>query len=102
MWNKFEFIEKTENLINDAIKTGEIFDHESFYPFLDSIIENECIYYNDCFDIIKELQYTDWQDNEFGINVTDITTLAVIALTEFVTAEISVENFIDIDGVTYH
>lgn len=45
-------------------------------------IDNACIYYKDCFDIVRELHYTDWKDNEFG-EITNIQQLAYIALYEY-------------------
>lgn len=45
-------------------------------------VENACIYYSDCFDIVKELGVTDWEDLafEYGSPITSICNLAMFAL----------------------
>ena len=46
-------------------------------------IDNECIYYADCFEIVRALYITDWKENEFG-EITNIQQLAFVALYDFV------------------
>jgi len=51
--------------------------------FIDEEIERAVIYYSDCFAIIEDLHVTDWKDSDFG-EITNITQLAFVSLSEFV------------------
>jgi hypothetical protein len=62
MFNQFNFIE--------ALKSFIASDFQNFSDLNDLIfdfINNNCIYYSDCFDIIKELNFTDFNHPDFGI-----------------------------------
>jgi hypothetical protein len=62
MFNKYQFIEDLKSFIGS--------DFNNFSDLNDLVfdfIENNCIYYADCFDIIKELNFTDFNHPDFGI-----------------------------------
>ncbi len=62
MFNQYVFIE--------ALKSFIASDFQNFSDLNDLIfdfIDNNCIYYSDCFDIIKELNFTDFNHPDFGI-----------------------------------
>lgn len=54
---------------------------DNIHHQIDSEVANACIYYSDCFDIVKELGVTDWEDlsKEYG-TISDICSLAMFAL----------------------
>lgn len=62
MFNQYEFIDELKSSILDDVKN--ITDIEDF---IFNKIDNECIYYSDCFDIIKELNFTDFNHEIFGV-----------------------------------
>ena len=85
-FNKYLFLDGLKATIIDAIKSGEITDISEVWEFQNQEIETACIYYSDCFDICKELNFTDWTNNEFG-EITNITQAACVALQEFINEE---------------
>jgi hypothetical protein len=85
-FNKYLFLDGLKATIIDAIKSGEITDISDVWEFQNQEIETACIYYSDCFDICKELNFTDWTNNEFG-EITNITQAAYVALQEFINDE---------------
>jgi len=62
MFNKYEFIDNTKETILTEIEN--ITDIDSF---IFGIIDNEIIYYYDCFEIIKELNFTDFNHHIFEV-----------------------------------
>ena len=82
-FNKYDFLSDLE----DSIRTEQ---PEDIWEMVHQEIDRECIYYSDCFDIIKALNFTDWEDNEFG-QINNITQLAFTALYDFVVDNINTE-----------
>ena len=80
-FNKYQFIADLNEEILSAIKSGEIQSADDIQDWVHQSVENACIYYADCFDIIKDLNFTDWSDCE---NITNVTDAAFFALTDFV------------------
>jgi hypothetical protein len=62
MFNKYQFIEDLKSFI-----TSDFNNFSDLQDLLFDFIENNCIYYSDCFDIIKELNFTDFNHSDFGI-----------------------------------
>jgi hypothetical protein len=56
-------------------------------------IDNACIYYADCFDIIKELHFTDFTDSDFTI--TNVSQAAYAALYEFATDNLDINTILE-------
>ena len=79
-FNAYGFLEDLQDLIKEENPTD-------VWDFIHEEIDRECIYYSNCFEIIRDLNYTDWKDNEFG-EINNISQLAYIALYEFVTDNI--------------
>ena len=82
-FNKYDFLEDLE----ESIRTEQ---PEDIWEMVHQEIDRECIYYSDCFDIIKALNFTDWEDNELG-QINNITQLAFTALYEFVVDNLNTE-----------
>lgn len=73
--------------LEDSIKLES---PEDVWEFIHQAIDTECIYYSDCFDIIKALNVTDWSDMEDFGTIKSITHLAFASLYEFVSNNIEI------------
>ena len=65
-----------DRILNDygkAVDFGDAFNE---------VIRNYAIYYTDQLDVIRDLQYYDWRNNDLGIDVTNIDQVAYLALNE--------------------
>jgi hypothetical protein len=82
-FNKYDYLETLANSIKEERP-------DDMWDFINQDIDRECIYYYNCFEIIRELNFTDWEDNQFG-QVNTISQLAFIALYEFVIDNLEVE-----------
>ena len=97
MFNKYKFIEELqEELTNECLKlslsgSSEDETFESLEAYINESIENSVIYYNECFDIIKALQFTSFgaNDNDLGIDCKDVSQAAYCALYELINEELS-------------
>jgi hypothetical protein len=76
MFNRYEFLESVKNEITEQ-KPNDL------YEFIHEQIENEVIYYNDCFEICKNLMFTDFTNHEFGA-INNISQAAFCALWDFI------------------
>ena len=75
-FKKYQFLGDLQDLIEQS-------DSGDVYSVIHQEIDNECIYYSDCFHIIEACGMTDWKENEFG-EITNIQQLAFVALYDFV------------------
>ena len=91
-FNKHQFIEDLMADIINETKKSNIQSIEDYYQFVEQSIDNECIYYSDCFDICKELNAIDF--GAYGVDCENITQLAYACLSEFVDESIDVD-FVD-------
>ena len=96
-FNKYTFIDNLkEELETEAtgMFRSEIDESEAvdnLHEFIATELENAVIYYVDAFNIIAELNFTDWSDNDFG-PITNVSQAAYVALNEFVGEEISISD----------
>ena len=81
-FNEYAFLEDLQTTIKEENPTD-------VWELIYEEIERECIYYADCFEIVRALNITDWKDNEFG-EITSITQLAFVALYEFVSDNLEI------------
>ena len=65
-----------DRILNDYGKAIDFGD--AFFEVIDSY----AIYYTDQLDVIRDLQYYDWRNNDLGIDVTNIGQVAYLALNE--------------------
>ena len=96
MFNKYQFLNDLESELQESAKQGFFSDIDVAWDYVHQYIDNQCIYYADCFDIVKELFITDWSDNEYG-TITNICQLAHVSLYDLVIDELDmdkVENLI--------
>ena len=76
------YIEDCKDFLIDEIKSGNVNNNDDLYNLVDEFIDNACIYYKDCIEIIQDLRLYDWSD--WGEDITSITTLAWIGLRNFI------------------
>ncbi len=81
-FNEYAFLEDLQTTIKQENPTD-------VWELIHEEIERECIYYADCFEIVRALHITDWKDNEFG-EITNITQLAFATLYEFVSDNLEI------------
>jgi len=81
-FNEYAFLEDLQTTIKEENPTD-------VWELIHEEIDNECIYYADCFEIVRALHITDWKDNEFG-EITSITQLAYVSLYEFVSDNLEI------------
>ena len=81
-FNEYAFLEDLKGIIKEENPTD-------VWELIHEEIDRECIYYADCFEIVRALHITDWKDNEFG-EITNITQLAYVSLYEFVSDNLEI------------
>ncbi len=81
MFNKYHFISD----LTDYIKS-EATNYSDFEQLISEYLDNQVIYYSDCFDICKELHLTDFEHEFFGM-CKDICQLAWCGLYDLVQYE---------------
>jgi hypothetical protein len=89
MFNKYTWIDEQRELLLESAQNGATSDE--LHEQLMSDIDSDCIYYANCFDIIKVLGFTDWSEAEF--EVKNVTQAAYCALYELS------NEYIDIDAI---
>jgi hypothetical protein len=98
MFNKYEWLdEQTESLkeyINEEVANGNTPDYGELCEQLQNDIDNDCIYYNNCWDICKELApCDDWDTMEFG-PITSLAQLAYVSLYEYANKNLDLEELL--------
>jgi 3-dehydroquinate dehydratase len=86
-FNKYQFLADLQTELLDAVATNQIESEDQVWDWIHQAIDNEVIYYADCFAIIYALNFTDWSDTEFA-PVTNVSIAAYSALYEFVNEEL--------------
>lgn len=62
MFNKYSLIEDLKSEVLRGVLSENITTEDDIQTHIYETADNECIYYSACFDIIRELQITDFQD----------------------------------------
>ena len=86
-FNKYQFVADLEAELLEAVVSDQIEDIDQIVDWIHQSIDNAVIYYADCFEIVRELGFTDWEGNEFG-PITNISQAAYAALYEHVNENI--------------
>lgn len=87
MFNKHTWIQEERDILLEYAKDGAT--HDELHDQLMSDIDTDCIYYTNCFDIIKTLGFTDWSKAEF--EVKNVAQAAYCALYELANEEIDID-----------
>lgn len=85
-FNKYLFVSDLESELLEAAKNEQLEDLDAVQDWIHQSIDSACIYYADCFDIIKALNFTDFTGSDFEI--TNVSQAAFAALYEFVNENI--------------
>ena len=99
MFNKYQWLREQKESLKEYIVTewanGNTPDYGEVCEQLQNDIDNDVIYYNDCWDICKELaEVTEWDKMELG-PVTNLAQLAYISLYEFANENLDLEEIIN-------
>jgi hypothetical protein len=99
MFNKYQWLrEQKESLkeyINAEIANGNTPDYGDLCEQLQNDIDNDVIYYNDCWDICKELaEVTEWDKMELG-PITNLAQLAYASLYEYANETLDLEELLN-------
>ena len=70
------------NFLLELEDTITVEQPEDVWELIHQEIDRECTYYSDCFDIVKALNFTNWDYSQDRIN--NITEVAFAALYEWV------------------
>lgn len=89
MFNKYDFIRDTKDIILSELENITDIDQ-----FVNEIIDNEVIYYSDCFNICKELNFTHFEHEIFG-TCKDICQAAYCALYDLIYNESDILEYFE-------
>lgn len=89
MFNQYEFLDELKASILSNIDNIDNIDE-----FIFSCIDNEVIYYSDCFDIIKQLNFTDFNHDIYGVCDT-ISKAAFCALYDLIYSDSDVLDYFE-------
>jgi hypothetical protein len=96
MFNKYQWtLEEEKQLrefIIESVKNNHSVDESDLAEQLNNDIDNAVIYYRDCFDIIKDCNFTDFTESDFEIS--NISQAAFAALYEFAYGEINLDELL--------
>lgn len=98
-FNKYDFINTLKDSIKDEIVQGNINHEDDIRKHINEAIDNECIYYHNCFQIAMELRATDF--TAFDSEINNISTLAYYALDEYVNSELNISELNDLIAESY-
>jgi len=98
MFNKYKWLEEQKEslkeYINAEVANGNTPDYDELCEQLQNDIDNDCIYYNDCWDICKELALChEWDKMELG-PITSLPQLAYASLYEYANENLDLEELL--------
>lgn len=76
----YDWIDDLEDELCHEIREGTILNEDDLQEYIHQAIDNACIYYKDCMDIIEELGAYDF--SKFELECTTIPQVAYCALFE--------------------
>jgi len=86
-FNKYQFVADLEVELLEAVASDQLKSTDQVWDWIHQSIDCAVIYYADCFDIVRELGFTDWEHAEFA-PITNISQAAYAALYEHVNENI--------------
>ena len=92
-FNKFQWLREQEASLTEYLQHDPEATYDDLHDHMMTDIDNACIYYADCFDIIKELNFTDFTDSDFTIS--NVSQAAYAALYEFATDNLDINTILE-------
>lgn len=97
MFNKYKFIKELNQKLKDECLelslsgSSENEIYKKLQTYINESLENAVYFYDECFDIIKALQFTSFHanDNDLGMRCTDVCKAAYCALHELIDEELN-------------
>ena len=89
-FNKYQWIQMVEDEIFDQADNDTIRTQDDAWELVNTMIDDSVIYTSDCFDIIKELNYYDWEHSDLPVN--NIRQAAYNALLDLAIEKINIEK----------
>ena len=89
-FNKYQWVQMVEDEIFNQSENDIIRTQDEAWELINTMIDDSTIYYSDCFDIIKELNYYSWEDSELPIG--NICQAAYNALLDLAIESINIEK----------
>jgi hypothetical protein len=92
-FNKFQWLREQEASLTEYLQHDPEATYDDLLEKLLQDIDTDCIYYATCFEIIKELSFTDFTDSDFTI--TNVSQAAYAALYEFATENLDINAILE-------
>jgi hypothetical protein len=94
-FNKYQWLEEQKKSLREYLANEPEATYDDLYDHMLSDIDNDCIYYTNCWDICKQLAPVDEWDKMELAPITNISQLAYAALYEFATDNIDIEDILE-------
>jgi hypothetical protein len=92
-FNKFQWLREQEASLTEYLKHDPEATYDDLHEKLLQDIDTDCIYYATCFEIIKELNFTDFTGTDFEI--TNVSQAAYAALYEFANDNLDINAILE-------
>lgn len=89
-FNKYKWVQMVEDEIFNQAENDIIRTQDDAWELVNMMIDDSTIYNSDCFDIIKELNYFDWENSD--LPVTNIRQAAYNALLDLAIEKVDIEK----------
>ena len=89
-FNKYQWVKSVEDEIFNQAENDYIRTQDEAWELVNRMIDDSITYYSDCFDIIKELNYFDWEGSDLPVN--NICQAAYNALLDLAIERIDIEK----------
>jgi phospholipid N-methyltransferase len=89
-FNKYKWVQMVEDEIFTKAEDDIIRSQDDAWELVNTMIDDSTIYNSDCFDIIKELNYFDWENSD--LPVTNIRQAAYNALLDLAIEKVDIEK----------
>lgn len=91
-FNKWQWVRECDEEVARQLKNGYLTNEEECWDLVFNMISDAVIYYSDCFEIVQELNFTQFEDATFPIK--SIYDAAYNALYEWSLENVDVDNMI--------
>jgi hypothetical protein len=89
-FNKYQWVQMVEDEIFTKAEDDIIRTQDEAWELVNTMIDDSTIYNSDCFDIIKALNYFDWENSD--LPVTNIRQAAYNALLDLAIEKVDIEK----------